>query len=351
MMAELFARGDRPLPRQGRLDARRRPGHRHPRRQRDRRRRPAARGRRRRCRASCLGQGRVAVAFFGEGAVNQGAFHEAVNLAAIWDLPVLFVCENNVYAEFTDSRDDDPRAVASPSAPPPTGSRPSASTATTSTPSTRSRADAAARCRAGDGPFLIEAETYRWHGHYEGDAQPYKPEDEASAWRERDPLEVSRRAPRRARRGRRPRQLDADPRRGRRRASRPRSSAPAPLPAPDPEEAYARCLRAELGSRRAPLHRRPQRGHGDGDRRGRAGRPDRHRRRRRRRHLPRHQGPARALRPGAGDRRADQRDGLRRRRGRRRDDRAAADRRDHVHGLRRRLPGPDPQPGREAAAT
>src|SRR5215216_4334428 len=51
-----------------------------------------------------LGQGRVAVAFFGEGAVNQGAFHESVNLAAIWDLPVLYVCENNTYAEFSDSR-------------------------------------------------------------------------------------------------------------------------------------------------------------------------------------------------------------------------------------------------------
>ena len=48
-----------------------------------------------------------------------------------------------------------------------------------------------ARCREGDGPFLIEAETYRWHGHYEGDAQPYKPEDEAAGWRERDPLRVA----------------------------------------------------------------------------------------------------------------------------------------------------------------
>ena len=110
MMAELFAGGDRPLPRQGRLDARRRSRARDPRRQRDRRRQPAARRRRRRCRASCSRQGRVAVAFFGEGAVNQGAFHEAVNLAAIWDLPVLFVCENNVYAEFSDSRTDDARA-------------------------------------------------------------------------------------------------------------------------------------------------------------------------------------------------------------------------------------------------
>jgi TPP-dependent pyruvate/acetoin dehydrogenase alpha subunit len=137
-----------------------------------------------------LGQGRVAVAFFGEGAVNQGAFHEAVNLAAIWNLPTLLVCENNVYAEFSDSR------------------------TLTRIPSVAERAAgygieaevvdgndvvavhgltaaAAARCRDGRGPFLIEAETYRWHGHYEGDAQPYKPEEEAASWRERDPLEVS----------------------------------------------------------------------------------------------------------------------------------------------------------------
>jgi acetoin:2,6-dichlorophenolindophenol oxidoreductase subunit alpha len=134
-----------------------------------------------------LGQDRVAVAFFGEGAVNQGMFHEAVNLAAIWDLPVVFVCENNVYAEFTDSR------------------------RMTRVPSVVQRAaaygidarevdgndveevhaatlEAAARCRAGQGPVLLEAHTYRWHGHYEGDAQPYKSEDESASWRERDPL-------------------------------------------------------------------------------------------------------------------------------------------------------------------
>src|SRR5947199_409248 len=57
-----------------------------------------------------LGQERVAVGFFGDGAVNQGAFHEAVNLAAIWSLPVLLVCENNTYAEFTDSREMTRRA-------------------------------------------------------------------------------------------------------------------------------------------------------------------------------------------------------------------------------------------------
>jgi TPP-dependent pyruvate/acetoin dehydrogenase alpha subunit len=138
-----------------------------------------------------LGQGRVSAAFFGEGAVNQGAFHEAVNLAAIWDLPALFVCENNIYAEFSDSR----RMTRVP------GVAERAATYGIESETVHGNdvvavnelaARAAARCREGAGPFLIEAETYRWHGHYEGDSQPYKPADEAAAWRERDPLGISR---------------------------------------------------------------------------------------------------------------------------------------------------------------
>jgi TPP-dependent pyruvate/acetoin dehydrogenase alpha subunit len=137
-----------------------------------------------------LGQGRVAVAFFGEGAVNQGAFHEAVNLAAIWDLPVLLVCENNIYAEFSDSRTLTrvPKVVDRCGA---YGIEAETVDGNDVAAVYRLTQEAAARCRAGDGPFLIEAETYRWHGHYEGDSQPYKPEDEATSWRERDPLEVS----------------------------------------------------------------------------------------------------------------------------------------------------------------
>ncbi|MDX6624373.1 MAG: acetoin:2,6-dichlorophenolindophenol oxidoreductase subunit alpha [Solirubrobacterales bacterium] len=138
-----------------------------------------------------LGQGRVSTAFFGEGAVNQGAFHEAVNLAAIWNLPALFVCENNIYAEFSDSR----RMTRVPAV--------AERAATYGIEAEKVHGNdvvavhelalrAAARCREGNGPFLIEAETYRWHGHYEGDSQPYKPEDEAAEWRERDPLLVSR---------------------------------------------------------------------------------------------------------------------------------------------------------------
>jgi pyruvate dehydrogenase E1 component alpha subunit len=133
---------------------------------------------------------RVAVSFFGDGASNEGAFHEGVNLAAIWDLPVIFLCENNVYAEFSDSRKltrvpsvvDRCRAygVAAELV---DGNDVEAVFAVASS--------AVSRCRKGEGPVLIEAETYRWHGHYEGDAQPYKPEDEAAGWNDRDPLTVA----------------------------------------------------------------------------------------------------------------------------------------------------------------
>jgi len=183
-----------------------------------------------------LGQGRVATAFFGEGAVNQGAFHEALNLAAIWSLPTVMVCENNVYAEFSDSRE------------------------MTRVPSVAQRVaaygieavvvdgndvcavhaltdEAAARCRAGEGPFLIEAETYRWHGHYEGDAQPYKPEHESAAWRERDPLEVS--AARLLERGEaEAAELERVRAEAAERVARATERA-RELPVPEPEEAYA----------------------------------------------------------------------------------------------------------------
>ncbi|HEX5608640.1 MAG TPA: thiamine pyrophosphate-dependent dehydrogenase E1 component subunit alpha [Solirubrobacterales bacterium] len=136
-----------------------------------------------------LQQGRVAVAFFGEGAVNQGAFHEAANLAAIWSLPAILVCENNVYAEFSDSRlmAKEPSVAARAGS---YGIEAALVDGNDAEAVLRLTAEAAERCRDGHGPFLIEAETYRWHGHYEGDAQPYKPEHEATAWRERDPLEV-----------------------------------------------------------------------------------------------------------------------------------------------------------------
>jgi TPP-dependent pyruvate/acetoin dehydrogenase alpha subunit len=139
-----------------------------------------------------LGQGRTAVAFFGEGAANQGAFHEAVNLAAIWRLPVLFVCENNVYSEFSDSR----RMSRLPSIAERTKAYGIDATVVDGNDVSRVRDEsvsAVERCRSGDGPVLLEAETYRWQGHYEGDPQPYKSAEEAAAWKQRDPLVLARR--------------------------------------------------------------------------------------------------------------------------------------------------------------
>ncbi len=139
-----------------------------------------------------LAQGRVAVAFFGEGAANQGAFHEAVNLAAIWRLPVLFVCENNVYSEFSDSR----RMSRLPSVAERTKAYGIHASVVDGNDVTAVRDESLAavgHCREGDGPVLLEAETYRWHGHYEGDAQPYKPAEESAAWKARDPLVLARR--------------------------------------------------------------------------------------------------------------------------------------------------------------
>jgi TPP-dependent pyruvate/acetoin dehydrogenase alpha subunit len=181
-------------------------------------------------------QGRVAVAFFGEGAVNQGAFHEALNLAAIWDLPVLFVCENNIYAEFTDSR----RMTRVPGVADRTaayGIEASVVDGNDVEAVHAAASAAAARCRAGDGPVLLEAETYRWHGHYEGDAQPYKPEDESAAWRDQDPLIVQAR--RLAERGD---ATEADLDRVRSEAAERVDAAIArarELPTPEPEEAFA----------------------------------------------------------------------------------------------------------------
>jgi TPP-dependent pyruvate/acetoin dehydrogenase alpha subunit len=136
-----------------------------------------------------LGQEAVAVAFFGEGAVNQGAFHESLNLAAIWELPALFVCENNVYAEFTDSRTTSLRAsvVAAARA---YGVEGEAVDGNDVEAVLEAACALVAAARSGGGPRLLEAHTYRWQGHYEGDPQTYKPAAEVEAWQERDPLRV-----------------------------------------------------------------------------------------------------------------------------------------------------------------
>jgi TPP-dependent pyruvate/acetoin dehydrogenase alpha subunit len=134
-----------------------------------------------------LGDGSVTLCFFGDGATNIGAFHEALNLAAIWHLPVIFVCENNLYGEYT------------------------AKHLTTPIDRIADRADsysmakacidgndialvydavltAADQGRAGDGPTLIEALTYRHKGHSRTDPGTYRPKEEVELWLSRDPI-------------------------------------------------------------------------------------------------------------------------------------------------------------------
>jgi len=138
------------------------------------------------------GDGTVTVIPFGDGATNQAAWHEAVNLAAVWDLPVVFLCENNLYSEMTPIKDTvrvtdladradayginaeivdgmDVQAVA------------------------QCVAWAANNARKGHGPTLIEAKCYRYCGHMPGDTEPYRTKDEIAEWRKRDPLDLAAR--------------------------------------------------------------------------------------------------------------------------------------------------------------
>ena len=148
---------DRPVPGPRRVDAHRRLRTRHA-----RRRTPSSAAASRLAVGAALAgdvlaDGRVAVSFFGDGAGNEGIFHESLNLAAIWRLPVVFVCENNGWAESTPVVVRDGRRRRSPRVRPPTPCRASASTAPTSRRCTTAAGDAVARARAGDGPTLIEA--------------------------------------------------------------------------------------------------------------------------------------------------------------------------------------------------
>jgi TPP-dependent pyruvate/acetoin dehydrogenase alpha subunit len=140
--------------------------------------------------AKLRGTSQVAVAFFGDGATNIGAFHEALNLAAVWRLPVLFVCENNLYMEYTSIKTV--TAVAQPAA----GRAPAYQLPAEVIDGNdvvavqHAVAAAAARARAGDGPTVIEALTYRQYGHSRSDPGKYRPQEEVDAWLKRDPLLV-----------------------------------------------------------------------------------------------------------------------------------------------------------------
>jgi pyruvate dehydrogenase E1 component alpha subunit len=134
---------------------------------------------------------RVTLSFFGDGAVNEGAFHEAANLAGLWKLPLIFFCENNLYGEGT----------------------PQSKQAPVSDLAVRAEGygfpgvivngqdvlavygavkEAAGRARAGEGPTFVEAKTYRYRGHYEGDPQVYRLPGEMEEWQARDPIPTFR---------------------------------------------------------------------------------------------------------------------------------------------------------------
>jgi acetoin:2,6-dichlorophenolindophenol oxidoreductase subunit alpha len=139
------------------------------------------------------GTGAVHLCFFGDGSTNIGAFHEALNLASLWRLPVVFVCENNLYGEYS------PLALTTPI------ERIADRAASYGMPGVRidgnallevreAVAGAAERARAGEGPTLIEAMTYRHKGHSRTDPATYRPEGELEQWLERDPIVLHARA-------------------------------------------------------------------------------------------------------------------------------------------------------------
>jgi TPP-dependent pyruvate/acetoin dehydrogenase alpha subunit len=137
--------------------------------------------------AQMRGSGQVVVIFFGDGAANQGTFHESLNLAGLWRLPAVYVCENNLYAMSTPVREacaieniaDRAAAYGMP------GAQADGMDVLAVATAVRTAVD---RARAGRGPSLIECKTYRFLGHSKSDQRVYRAREEEAAWRERDPI-------------------------------------------------------------------------------------------------------------------------------------------------------------------
>ena len=134
-----------------------------------------------------LGTGAVTVCFFGDGANNEGAFHEALNMAAVWKLPVVFVCENNKYGMSTSTeRSTAVKQIATRAA---AYAMPGVTVDGNDFSAVSEAMDAAiARARAGDGPSLVESMTYRWRGHSKSDRNRYRSKEEIAEWMSRDPI-------------------------------------------------------------------------------------------------------------------------------------------------------------------
>ena len=138
-------------------------------------------------RAQYKGQDDVSVCFFGDGTTNIGAFHEALNLAAVWKLPVVFVCENNLYGEYSPIASTTPveKLVERAGSYAMAADRIDGNDVVTVR---RAALEALDRARTGDGPTLIEALTYRWSGHSRSDPAKYRPAGELERWQQRDPI-------------------------------------------------------------------------------------------------------------------------------------------------------------------
>ncbi len=138
--------------------------------------------------AQMRGTDQVAVAFFGDGTTNIGAFHEALNMAAIWNLPVVFVCENNLYMEYTPidliTAVDHPAADRAAAY----GLEPIVVDGNDADAVYEVATGVIARARRGEGPSLVEATTYREQGHSRADPAKYRPPEEVAAWKEHDPI-------------------------------------------------------------------------------------------------------------------------------------------------------------------
>ncbi len=138
------------------------------------------------------GTDQVAVCFFGDGATNIGAFHEALNLAVVWKLPVVYVCENNLYMEYTPI--SSVTAVENPAADRALayGLEPILVDGNDPDQVYQVAQSTIAQARAGKGPSLVEAKTYRHGGHSRADPGEYRPQEEVAEWLERDPVPLYR---------------------------------------------------------------------------------------------------------------------------------------------------------------
>jgi TPP-dependent pyruvate/acetoin dehydrogenase alpha subunit len=142
--------------------------------------------------AQVRGEGRIAVVFFGDGATGAGVFHETLNMASLWNLPLLFVCENNGYAEFTSREEHSKVGKVSTFAAPYDISAQTLDGNDVLIVHDAAR-KAIAHMREKGGPWLLECMTFRMAGHYVGDAQRYRSKEEMAAMKEKDPIERLRR--------------------------------------------------------------------------------------------------------------------------------------------------------------